>query len=104
MGLLQRLGEHPGAPETIELGASTLVGRRPPCDVQIDESSLTRQHAIVAWRRDHWEILDLESLNGTRVNGRRLARGEAARLEVGSEVVFGQMPVWCLVSDAPPEW
>lgn len=79
-----------------------MVGRLEPSDLVVDDSSMSRQHALVAWRVDHWAVLDLESLNGTRVNGRRLERGEAARLEVGSEVVFGQGPKWRLTSDAPP--
>jgi pSer/pThr/pTyr-binding forkhead associated (FHA) protein len=102
VGQLTRIGDHPTAPRLVDLGQRVLVGRMEPSDLVVDDASMSRQHALVGWRIDHWAVLDLESLNGTRVNGRRLERGEQARLDVGSEIVFGTGPAWCLTSDAPP--
>jgi pSer/pThr/pTyr-binding forkhead associated (FHA) protein len=90
-------------PAVIELGRRTVFGRLPPSDVLLDDDSMSRHHAVVMWRDDHYEILDLESLNGTRVDGRRLERGEVARLRVGTEISFGLgRCAWRMTSDEAP--
>ena len=53
-----------------------LVGRSRRCDVVITDESVSRMHARLRCRDGRWVLLDLESTNGTEVNGRRVGRCE----------------------------
>ncbi|HJL18657.1 MAG TPA: response regulator [Sandaracinaceae bacterium LLY-WYZ-13_1] len=51
-------------------GDSVLVGRSDECQVQLDDTKVSRRHARLARREDgSWSIEDLGSRNGTLVNG-----------------------------------
>lgn len=68
MIILQRGGEN-GL--TWPLGHRTLtIGRSSDCDIVLDDRQISRFHARVVWRDDHYEIEDLGSKNGTHLNGR----------------------------------
>ena len=57
----------------IPLGTEVLhVGRGLSVDLQLDDDSVSRRHAIITPRGSGVEILDDRSLNGTFVNGRRI--------------------------------
>ena len=52
-----------------------VLGRSPRCDVQIEESGVSRQHAALECTADGIvQIVDLGSLNGTFVNGEPVSR------------------------------
>lgn len=69
-----------------------LIGRdAASCDLVLDDASVSRRHARVSLRRGQLFIEDLNSSNGTVVNGTRLAPGERARLEASSQIVIGQL-------------
>ena len=58
------------------------------CDVVLDDLSVSRRHARLVFRDGHWVIQDLESTNGTRVNGVRVGRCElhpGDHVDVGDE-------------------
>jgi transcriptional regulator with GAF, ATPase, and Fis domain len=65
-----------------------LLGRAPDCGVVIQDDSVSRRHARLAFDGG-WRIEDLGSRNGTIVDGRTLRRGETARLAMGSVVTLG---------------
>jgi len=67
-------------------GQSLVIGRSPPADVTIRDSSLSRQHANIELTDGEVWVEDLQSTNGTRINGEKIERGRA---EGGSEIVFG---------------
>ncbi len=46
-----------------------IVGRHHSCDVVLDEPSVSRRHARLVFRDGSWVVQDLESTNGTIVNG-----------------------------------
>jgi hypothetical protein len=66
------------------------VGRGPDMDVPIWDRSVSRRHARIEWRRTSWAMRDLESTNGTRVNGARLRTADVAHLAVGDRIEFGR--------------
>lgn len=66
-------------------------GRLPECDVQLDDSGVSREHASVHIAGpDAVEIVDGGSTNGTFVNGRRVER---QRLRDGDKVQLGSTVV-----------
>ncbi len=68
MLILQRGGES-GQTWTLERQSLT-IGRSPDCDIVLDDRQVSRLHARIVWREDHYEIEDLGSKNGTHLNGR----------------------------------
>jgi|SRR5271166_83523 len=74
---------------TIPLGTDVLhIGRGIAADVRIDESSVSRRHAILVPRPGGARILDDRSSNGTFVNGRRVQQAE---LSNGDVIVVGRV-------------
>jgi diguanylate cyclase (GGDEF)-like protein len=51
---------------------AVVVGRAPQCDLRIDDSSLSRQHCRIRKTNGVYFVEDLESRNGTQVNGMRI--------------------------------
>jgi hypothetical protein len=66
---------------------ATAVGSASDNDLIVAETTVSRHHARLHHRRGRFRVVDLESTNGTFVNGRRV-RGSAA-LRRGDEVRFG---------------
>ena len=48
------------------------IGRSNDCDVQLNDPLVSLRHARVIWDRDRWCIEDLQSKNGTFLNGTRV--------------------------------
>jgi len=71
-----------------ELAASeTLIGRNPTTDITLLDEGISREHAIVLYdeENDSYSVEDLQSTNGTQVNGKRvrsvtLAHGDQLRI------------------------
>jgi pSer/pThr/pTyr-binding forkhead associated (FHA) protein len=53
-------------------GRSFTIGRSKDCDIQLTDSLVSLHHARVIWDRDRWVIEDLQSKNGTYLNGARI--------------------------------
>lgn len=68
--------------------SALLIGRHDDCDVVVDEPSVSRHHARLVFRDHKWIVRDLESTNGTIVNGTRVGRCE---LRPGDCVVLGEV-------------
>ena len=56
------------------LKAHYTIGRDESCDIAIEDDSVSRQHCELKWIEDDWFVEDLESMNGTFVNGHRVDR------------------------------
>lgn len=63
-----------------------LVGRHPDCDIVRSDLSVSRRHARLTYRDGSWILHDLESTNGTTVNGTPVVR---CRLLPGDRVGLG---------------
>jgi pSer/pThr/pTyr-binding forkhead associated (FHA) protein len=61
-------------------------------DQVLDDSSVSRMHARFSLDRDgKMTVRDLNSSNGTLVNGDRLIPNESRTLQQGDHVCFGRM-------------
>ncbi len=49
-----------------------LIGRRSRCDIVLDFPNVSSQHCELAFINGFWQIRDLGSSNGIKVNGERL--------------------------------
>src|SRR5499427_10632036 len=67
-------------------GAIKTVGRAPRADFIVDAALVSRLHCRLTAAADNLEVVDLESTNGTFVNGKRVQKARLAdgdRLRVG---------------------
>lgn len=76
--LLVEIGRDKGAqyeiPEPTEEGGFVLLGRDALCELRFQDSELSRRHCKFSIEMNHVYIEDLNSLNGTRVNGKKIKR------------------------------
>jgi hypothetical protein len=88
----------------VPLRTTHRVGRDPSCALVLADPRVSSEHAIIRYGTGGWEVKDLGSTNGTRVDGRRLGPGERALLKAGSTVEFGAAEHrFTLADDAPPQ-
>ena len=78
---------HPRLPPLERLTAGRLVlGRSSSCELVFTDDSVSRRHAELRVADGRWILRDLDSSNGTWVNGRRVMEAEVAP---GDEVYLG---------------
>ncbi len=82
-----------GGRATVALGPEPLlIGRDQQNDVVLDDPRVSRKHAEIRLRLGRYTLYDLQSTNGTYVNGRRVAEivlGDGDTISVaGVELVF----------------
>jgi DNA-binding winged helix-turn-helix (wHTH) protein len=76
-------GEH----EWLLAEGSNLIGRDRDCAIRIDSATLSRHHARIVVLNGDATVEDLDSKNGTQVNGRRVS--QPVPLEDGDELQVG---------------
>jgi pSer/pThr/pTyr-binding forkhead associated (FHA) protein len=60
-----------------QLKGATTVGRAWDCDISLSDRALSRRHCCVEpvdSEQTEWTVVDLQSRNGTRMNGKRILR------------------------------
>jgi pSer/pThr/pTyr-binding forkhead associated (FHA) protein len=71
-----------------------VIGRSREADVRVPDESMSRRHAEIRQEDGEYWLVDLGSMNGTRVNGKRVDRRRLAdgdTIVLGStEIVFGR--------------
>ena len=79
--------------ESIPLGSTEVLGRGETATIYVPGQGVSRPHAeIVETDRGH-RLSDLDSTNGTWVNGRRLAKEEKHLLRDGDDIRLGQSEI-----------
>ncbi|MFN2594555.1 MAG: FHA domain-containing protein [Actinomycetota bacterium] len=85
--LILELIEGPHAGLKVPLSKNLSIGRSEQSDINLEDDLVSRQHAAISNRDDGLWIEDLQSLNGTFINGEQIH--SATRLEAGDHVVVG---------------
>jgi hypothetical protein len=67
-------------------GNSVVIGRSRECDIVISDPNVSRRHAELRRGDDGWQVVDLGSTNGVKVNDRRV---EEATLRPGDRIRIG---------------
>ena len=73
-----------------------VIGRGRGADLVIAESTMSREHAAIAFEEDGCIIEDLQSTNGTKVNGKRC---DQSRLQDGDEIQLGRLQLQIHLQD-----
>lgn len=72
----------------VPMGSSKLlVGRHSSNDICLRDSSVSRHHAAIVPEGGGWTVIDLNSTNGTRINGEVIRQGD---LSDSDEVTIGR--------------
>jgi diguanylate cyclase (GGDEF)-like protein len=67
------------------------IGRESANDVCLNEGSVSRKHAKIYWDRDRYYVEDLQSKNGTRINGNVIESGQRVQVEEGVPIAVGNV-------------
>ncbi|HID62831.1 MAG TPA: FHA domain-containing protein [Anaerolineae bacterium] len=86
-----------GEGREFKLRAKATVGRAPDNDIILEDPKVSRHHAVIAFTEERYSITDLESANGTFVNGIRIRESHPLRAEdvisLGdTELTFYEVP------------
>lgn len=68
------------------VGQKTVIGREAPADIQISVNAVSRVHAEIVYERGGYTLRDLNSTNGTLLDGHLVRE---VRLEAGQELRVG---------------
>ena len=63
-----------------------MLGRSKDCDVQVEDANVSRRHAELRREGSSWWLVDLDSTNGTELNGKRVQR---VKLSDGDTITLG---------------
>ncbi|HXT99209.1 MAG TPA: FHA domain-containing protein [Polyangia bacterium] len=71
--------------------AEIRIGRRPDLELPLPDRALSAMHARLVRVEEGWQIEDLGSTNGTRLDGERLTPNAPRRLTPGAQITLGQV-------------
>jgi pSer/pThr/pTyr-binding forkhead associated (FHA) protein len=66
------------------------IGREKDNSIQLDDVMVSRHHAAVQKIRDDYFVRDLQSTNGTFVNGVQVPEGKYIRMQAGDVLKIGR--------------
>lgn len=89
---------HVFARSTLLRDGFTIVGRAPASDIVLEDPSVSRFHARIEVNGRRIDVRDLDSTNGTWINGRSIG---ASPLEAGDLITFGSIEARIVISPGP---
>ncbi len=63
---------HPTRSFLVHGDVETVIGRDPDCDIVLNDDRVSRRHARLLFAESDWRLVDLDSTNGTLVDGHPL--------------------------------
>jgi serine/threonine protein kinase len=79
-----------GLPRVYDCDQSILIGKDKTCDLVLDCRGVSRKHCCITIKEDRWCIADLDSTNGTFVNGKAVAERTEIQLSDGDQIAVGE--------------
>lgn len=80
-----------GGGDNIRLSRSPLtMGRRESCDICLQFPNVSGKHCELTFKDGLWILHDLDSRNGTKVNGTRLDSGGKKVVHTGDVITIGK--------------
>jgi len=99
LAVLEELESH----ERVTLRSRHVVGRGSIAHLQLQDRRVSNEHAVFSWSGSAWVLRDLQSRNGTWMDGEQLQPGLPMPVRVGSVLSFGALGLrWRVVSTDPP--
>lgn len=92
-------GAHKGGEFPLRPNREIIIGRGSEYDMVLDEDLVSRRHARISTFHGQIILQDLQSTNGTFVNGERIT---VARLKPGDKVLIGNSAMELVESDRAP--
>ncbi|MHC4202343.1 MAG: DUF4388 domain-containing protein [Planctomycetota bacterium] len=80
----------PARPIRLSRQRPTTIGRADGNTIVLADGQVSRHHAVVEWKDDHFAVRDVRSRNGVFVNDARLADGEERQLRPDDRVGIGE--------------
>ena len=77
------------ARERLDLEPITVIGRHPRATIQLDNGFVSSEHAQFSWNGGTWWLIDLNSTNGTLLNGRSVS--SPSELRYGDVIEIGDI-------------
>lgn len=91
-------GEGAGRLFTLRPDHPLVLGRGSGCDVQLSDPAISRRHALLEFQDGQVWLVDLDSSNGTLLNGKRVSRGT---VQPGDRVRLGNAVIVCQSAPRP---
>jgi pSer/pThr/pTyr-binding forkhead associated (FHA) protein len=88
-----------GRPEGMEYlvtRESTVLGRDKSADIVLKDAQVSRRHAVIEYREGTYVLRDLESTNGTRMNGSII---KESNLRHGDKFIIGDTTLQFVLED-----
>lgn len=80
-----------GGGDNIRLARSPLVlGRRDSCDICLQFPNVSGKHCELTFKDGFWILRDLDSKNGTKINGTRMESGAKKVLHSGDVITIAK--------------
>ena len=87
-----------GSPHAVRAEMVT-IGRASDCDIRLDDETISARHATLVRKRDgSFELIDMNSRNGVRVNSKRVDRQQ--RVSSGDTIQFGRAQFRFVLNEA----
>jgi pSer/pThr/pTyr-binding forkhead associated (FHA) protein len=89
-----------GVVQTVQLNRErTTIGRHRDNDIVLEQSTVSGEHAVIVIMRSDFFLEDLNSTNGTFVNGRRIGK---YLLQNTDQIVLAKFPMQFMADDERP--
>lgn len=92
--------DHPATEMLFATSGFITLGREPENALVLDDTAVSRRHAVILSAGGEWFLRDLGSSNGSWLNGVQLTPGAVRVLRNGDVIVMATFPIRVLLNDA----
>lgn len=89
MKVVLELQDQPSNVRRITVRHDIVIGRGSDCNLRLSAPQISRRHCFLRVGRDSVSVTDLDSSNGTFIDGKRITSGKRHDLSDGSELSLG---------------